>query len=133
MGTSVAEELRRDLACEDLLECVHGLSDLDRACFRKVAKAKGPLTIDEIAERVDRERSTAYRSVHRLLDAGFLTKDQVNYDHGGYYHVYRPVDPNEVAADMSELIDQWHAKMTDLVSEFREEYGEHVPTDPMPE
>lgn len=127
MGTSVAEELRRDLACEDLLECVHGLTDLDRTCYRTVAKAQDPLTVDEIAERVDRERSTAYRSVHRLLDAGFLAKDQVNYDHGGYYHVYRPVDPDEVAADMSELIDRWHAKMNDLVTEFREEYGEQVP------
>ncbi|MFB6362129.1 MAG: helix-turn-helix domain-containing protein [Halobacteriales archaeon] len=133
MGTSVAEELRRDLACEDLLECVHGLTDLDRTCFRTVAKAQDPLTVDEIAERVDRERSTAYRSVHRLLDAGFLEKDQVNYDHGGYYHVYRPVDPDEVAEDMAELIDRWHAKMTDLVTEFREEYGEQIPTDPMPD
>lgn len=133
MATSVAEELRRDLACEDLLECVHGLTDLDRACFRTLADADEPLTVDEIAERVDRERSTAYRSVHRLLEAGLLTKDQINYDHGGYYHVYRPLDPDEVAAEMTALIDQWHAKMSDLVTEFRDQYGDRVSADPMPE
>lgn len=133
MATSVVEELRRDLACEDLLECVHGLTDLDRACFRTIATAEDPLTVDEIAERVDRERSTAYRSVHRLLDAGFLAKEQINYDHGGYYHVYRPVDPDEIAADMTDLIDRWHGKLTELVTEFRDEYSEQIATDPRPE
>lgn len=126
MSNSVAEELRRDLACEDLLECIHGLTGLDRACFQALADAKDPMTIDEVADRVDRERSTAYRSVHRLLDAGLLAKDQVNYEQGGYYHVYRPVDPDAVANDMASLVDQWHDRMTILVDQFREEYGERV-------
>lgn len=126
MTNSVAEELRRDLACEDLLECIHGLTDLDRACFGALADADAALTIDEVADRVDRERSTAYRSVHRLLDAGLLEKDQVNYDQGGYYHVYRPVDPNVVADEMASLVEQWHDRMTVLVDQFREEYGERV-------
>lgn len=126
MGNSVAEELRQDLACEDLLECVHGLTALDRECFRVLADADEPLTVDDIAEAVDRERSTAYRAVHRLLEADFVVKEQVNYEHGGYYHVYRPVDPDEVADEMAQLIDQWTEKMTDLVSQFREQYGERV-------
>jgi len=126
MGTSVAAELRRDLACEDLLECVHGLTDLDRACFRTLADADEPLSVDEIADRVDQERSTAYRSMHRLLEAGFLTKEQVNYEQGGYYYVYHPIDPDDVAEEMTTLIDQWHDKMTGLVAEFRDEYGEQV-------
>lgn len=126
MSNAVAEELRRDLACEDLLECIHGLTELDRACFGVLADADEALTIDEIAARVDRERSTAYRSVHRLLDAGLLEKDQVNYEQGGYYHVYRPVDPDAVADEMAALVDRWHDRMTDLIAEFRAEYAERM-------
>jgi predicted transcriptional regulator len=126
MSDSVAEELRRDLDCEDLLECVHGLTDLDRACFEALASADAPETIDDVADAVDRERSTVYRSVHRLLEAGFVEKEQVNYEHGGYYHVYRPVDPETVADEMAALVDEWTAKMTELVTEFREAYGERV-------
>lgn len=126
MSNSVAEELRRDLDCEDLLECVHGLTDLDRACFEALASADAPRTIDDIAEAVDRERSTVYRSVHRLLESGFVEKEQVNYEHGGYYHVYRPVDPETVADEMATLVDEWSAKMAELVGEFREQYGERV-------
>lgn len=124
MSHSVAEELRRDLDCDDLLECVHGLTELDRACFEVLVAARDRRTIDEIAEEVDRERSTVYRSVHRLLEAGVLEKEQVNYENGGYYHVYRSVDPDTVADQMAELVEQWARKMTDLLGEFREEYGQ---------
>ena len=124
MGNSVAEELRRDLSCEDLLECVHGLTDLDRSCFDALVTAGEPRTIDQIAVEVDRERSTVYRSVDRLFDAGFVEKEQVNYDHGGYYHVYRPVDPEAVADEMEALMGEWTAKMSELVERFREKYGE---------
>ncbi|MDZ7702533.1 MAG: transcriptional regulator, partial [Halobacteriales archaeon] len=56
----------------------------------------------------------------------FVEKEQVNYEHGGYYHVYRPVDPDAVADEMASLVEEWHGKMTELVSEFREQYGERV-------
>ncbi|MFW5949430.1 MAG: helix-turn-helix domain-containing protein, partial [Halolamina sp.] len=88
MSDSMAEQLQRDMVCEGLLECFHGLKQLDRDCFEVLVDASEPLTVDEIADRVDRERSTAYRAVQRLLQTGFIQKEQVNYDQGGYYHVY---------------------------------------------
>ena len=84
MGTSMVEYLQQDMQCEGLLECLHGLKQLDRECFRVLVESDEPLTIDEIADVVDRERSTAYRSIQRLLQAGFIQKEQVNYDQGGY-------------------------------------------------
>lgn len=132
MTNSVAEALRRDLACEDLLGCVHGLPDLDRDCFRSLTEAEAPLTVDQIADQVDRERSTAYRSVHRLLDAGFVTKEQVNYEHGGYHHVYRPVDPDAIADNMTRLVNEWAEELTALIAQFREEYAERVTVETTP-
>lgn len=133
MSRSVAEELRRDLECEDLLACVHGLTQLDRACFETLATADSPQTIDEIADQVDRERSTAYRSVHRLLEADVVAKDQVNYEHGGYYHVYRPENPDAVADEMADLVDEWSQTMADLIGQFRREYTDRVTAEPMDE
>ena len=122
MADSMAEYLRRDMECEGLLECIHGLKDLDRECFRVLTESGEALTIDEVAERVDRERSTAYRAVQRLLQAGFIQKDQVNYEQGGYYHVYRPTDPDEMADDMQRMLNDWYAKMGQLIQEFRDKY-----------
>ena len=122
MPDSMSEQLRRDMECEGLLECFHGLKELDKECFRALVGAEEPLTVDEIADAVDRERSTAYRAVQRLLQTGFIEKNQINYDQGGYYHVYSPTDPSKIADDMQRLLNDWYAKMGQLIQEFETKY-----------
>lgn len=122
MPDSMSEQLQQDMVCEGLLECFHGLKQLDKTCYQELVDASEPLTVDEIAAAVDRERSTAYRSVQRLLSAGFIQKEQVNYEDGGYYHVYRPTDPAEVADDMQRMLNDWYVKMGQLIDEFERKY-----------
>jgi predicted transcriptional regulator len=110
------------MECEGLLECFHGLKQLDKEIFQILVSSEEKLTVDEVAESVDRERSTAYRAVQRLLQAGFIQKEQVNYDQGGYYHVYHPTDPEQVADDMQRMLNDWYAKMGQLIQEFEDKY-----------
>ncbi len=124
MPESMAEYLQQDMQCEGLLECIHGLRQLDRDCFGVLVEAEEPLTIDEVSEEVDRERSTAYRSIQRLMRAGFVQKTQVNYDEGGYCHVYHPVDAEEIADDMRRKLNDWYAKMGQLIQEFENKYDD---------
>ena len=124
MADSMSEYLKQDMQCEGLLECIHGLKNLDKEIFLLLTEQEEPLTVDEIAEEVERERSTAYRSVQRLVNSGFVQKEQVNYDQGGYYHVFRPTDPDEIADDMQRMLNDWYAKMGQLIGEFREKYDE---------
>ena len=126
MAKSMSENLREDMACEGLLECIHGLKDLDREIFGVLAKSDDPLTVDEVAEAVERERSTAYRSIQRLLQAGFVQQKQINYEEGGYYHVFHTTDADEVADEMQRMLNDWYAKIGQLIKEFREEYGEQT-------
>jgi len=119
------------MECEGLLECFHDLKELDREIFQLLCGGTEPLTVDEIAEQVDRERSTAYRSVQRLLQAGFIQKEQVNYEQGGYYHVYKPRDGEEIAREMQRTLNDWYAKMGQLIGEFEEKYkNESQPATP---
>ncbi|MWV64460.1 helix-turn-helix domain-containing protein [Halorubrum sp. JWXQ-INN 858] len=122
MADSMSEYLKQDMECEGLLECIHGLKNLDKEIFLLLTDRTEPMTVDEIAEAVDRERSTAYRSVQRLVTSGFVQKEQINYDQGGYYHVFRPTDPDEIADDMQRMLNDWYAKMGQLIGEFREKY-----------
>ncbi|AUV84495.1 transcriptional regulator (plasmid) [Salinigranum rubrum] len=124
MTDSMSELLRQDMTCEGLLECFHGLKELDKEVFRVVTQSDDSLTVDEIAEQIDRERSTAYRSVRRLMQTGFVQKEQINYEQGGYYHVYRPTDPDVIADEMQRLLNDWYAKMGQLIGEFRETYAD---------
>jgi predicted transcriptional regulator len=133
MPDSMSEQLRRDMECEGLLECFHGLKELDKECFRALVEAEEPLTVDEIAEAVDRERSTAYRAVQRLLQTGFIEKNQINYDQGGYYHVYMPTDPSQIADEMQRMLNDWYAKMGQLIQEFEDKYEQSEASAPTAE
>lgn len=124
----MSDYLRQDMECEGLLECFHGLKQLDRTVFGVLIDAEEPLTVDEVADRVDRERTTAYRSIQRLLDAGFLRREQVNYENGGYYHVFEPLAADEVADDMQRMLNDWYAKMGQLIQEFRTKYDDAEPS-----
>lgn len=130
MKESMGEMLRQDMECEGLLECFHGLKELDKECFRELVGASEPLTIDDLTERVDRERSTVYRSVKRLQKAGFVQKEQINYEEGSYYHVYYPTDADEMANEMQRMLNDWYAMMGLLIDEFRDKY-EDAPAPPI--
>lgn len=123
MADSMNEYLRQDLSCDHLLECIYGLKDLDREVFGTIVSSDEHLTVDEIADAVDRERSTAYRSVQRLVQTGFVQKEQINYDDGGYYHVFTASDPDMVADEMQRLLNDWYSKIGQLIQEFRDQYS----------
>lgn len=126
MADSLQEMIRQDMECESLLECFHGMGELEKRIFSVIVESEAPLTVDEIAERVDRERSTAYRAVKRLRDVGFISREQINYEDGGYYHVYHPVDADEIAEEMQRLLNDWYAQMGQLIQEFRTKYDEQA-------
>ncbi len=118
------------MECEGLLECFHGHRPLDRTCFEVLVESEESLTVDEIGEATDRERSTAYRAVQRLLQSGLISKEQVNYDQGGYYHVYQPTDPEQVADEMQRMLNDWYAKVGQLIQEFEDKYNDTDPSEP---
>ncbi|WP_208288741.1 helix-turn-helix domain-containing protein [Halobacterium sp. R2-5] len=121
--TSVREDLERDMECLDLLGCIHGLNERDQLVFQVLQRAEEGLAVDDVADRLDCERSTAYRSISRLLEAGVVEQRQVNYDHGGYYYVYRPRTPEEVAHEMQRLLNDWYAAIGQLIRGFEDRYG----------
>ena len=123
VATSVQEDLERDLGCLDLLGCIHGLNERDRMVFQLLQQAEGRLAVDDVADRLGCERSTAYRSISRLLDVNVVAQEQVNYEHGGYYYVYRPRASEEVAHDMQRLLNDWYAAIGQLIQEFEDRYS----------
>ena len=123
MPDAMTELLRQDMRCENLLDCFHGLSDLDREVFRLLVEADDPMTVDEVAAEIDRERTTAYRSVRRLRDAEIVEREQVSQEGGSYHHVFSPRDADEVADAMQRTLNDFYAKMGQLIGEFREKYA----------
>lgn len=126
MPGSMTELIRNDLECEGLLDCLYGLPQLDRTVFEILAEHGDPMIVDEVAAEIDRERSTAYRSLERLVAAGFLDRRRESFETGSYVHVYSLRDPGAVAAEMQRLVTDWYAEIGPLIREFEERFAERA-------
>ncbi|MCU4801732.1 transcriptional regulator [Halobacteria archaeon HArc-gm2] len=122
MTDVVTEDLRRELRCVELLGCFHGLNERDVTVFAMLADAGEPVTVDRIADGLDCERSTAYRSVSRLLDADVVVQTQVNNDRGGYYHEYEPRDAAALADQLRRRLNDRYARLGRMIAAFRERH-----------
>ena len=54
----------------------------------KILKKTGELRTDVLAKKIDRERSTVYRSLQKLTSCSLCTKTTKTIETGGYYHTY---------------------------------------------
>ena len=118
MVDSVADQLTQDMDCEALLGCFYGHTELDESCLRVLGSSSRPLTVDDIAAAVEHDRSTVYRSVQRLLATGMVEKEQVNYDGGGYCHVYSVVESGAVSRDMYRTLNDRYTELDGLIGDL---------------
>ena len=118
MVDSVAEQLTEDMDCEALLSRFYGHTELDESCLRVLGSSGRPLTVDDVAAAVEHDRSTVYRSVQRLLATGVVEREQVNYDDGGYCHVYSVVDSGAVSREMYRTLNEWYAELDGFIDDF---------------
>jgi predicted transcriptional regulator len=123
MVKPVNDCLQDDLRCVDLLECFHGLDNREKKIFQLLYEVDDDLTIDGITTRLDCERSTAYRSICRLMESNLVSQEQVNYDQGGYYYVYYPRKPHDIADDLQRMLNDWYTQVARLIQDFEDTYA----------
>ena len=120
---ALADLLDDDPDPDAVLEWVDGCGTLDRELYRTAVDAEDPLTIEQLADAVDRDRSTTYRAVRRLHEHGYFDRERETYETGGYCYRYEAVDPEIVAGRLSERLSRCYDAMQSLVDEFRDGYA----------
>ena len=96
--------------CIDILNCLSDLNHSDVEVYQ-VLKNDGICDVEHVAKKLNRERSTIYRSLQRLSKSGLCVKKTKNLSKGGYYHVYSCNELNHVKERMRSCIDEWYDHM----------------------
>ncbi len=106
-----------DIGCDVALECLYNLSALDRRSLDMLQDGKEYRT-DDVAELLERDQSTAYRSLERLVSCGLVYKEKHNIRNGGYYYVYsiRPLD--KIKEEALECLEEWYKKMRKAIEDL---------------
>lgn len=116
-------ELKKDLQCEHILDCMYGLKKLDKKCYEIIILSEEPITASEIADNVNRDSSTVSRSLKRLINSGLIYKEKRVSNKSGYEYVYYEEDIEKVTESMEELVSEWETKINTLISEFNVKYS----------
>jgi predicted transcriptional regulator len=89
---------RKEATCQDLLTCLYNPKPIDTEIFFQVATTQNA-TIDTVAERVNRDRSSVHRCLSKLVSAGLVHKQTKTIKGGGYYHIYIATEPEKIKQD----------------------------------
>jgi len=108
---------RKSATCSDLLSCLYNLKPIDIEVLTAVAK-KENATLDQIAQTVERDRSSIHRCLSKLLTAGLVNKETKGLKIGGYYHVYSMVEPTRIKQHAIQKVQEITESLQTLVNNF---------------
>lgn len=119
---------RMNSTVKDLFIYIYDLSPLELDLLFLLIKRKKPVTLEVIAKAADRDKSTIFRSLQKLVGLGIVIKETRTIKEGGYYHVYLAIDIKtfklETEKRVKDLEDSFHR----ILKKFEDSLQEIVTT-----
>ncbi len=97
---------------EDIVFEVFDLNTLQENVFEELRSSK--LTVQEIASRVDRNRSTVQRALQDMMDKDIIMRE--GKTDKTVYYVYTALPMEEIKQITTEALDTWHSRVTDKLN-----------------
>lgn len=96
----------------------------------------GPLSANDVAERLEYDRSTVTRYLNDLVDLGLLERTVLNREGGGVVNVYHSIDLAQMRRDTLIGFYVWAGEAVSLIEEAnltKQEYQEQNPDRSLPD
>ena len=119
---------RMNATVKDLFIQLYDLSPLDLdILFMLISKKNDePMTLDQISKESDRDRSTTFRSLQKLVTLGLCTKDTKTIKEGGYYHVYSVVDMKTFKMETERRVRDLQKSLERLLKKFESDMQQAI-------
>ena len=87
------------------------------------------MTLEELTNELDRDKSTIFRSLQKLVSLGICIKETKTIKEGGLYHVYSAIDietfkletekrVRELEKSFHRILRKFEADMRTMISDF---------------
>lgn len=93
---------------KDIVFEVFDLNALQENVFEELRNSR--LTVQEIASRVDRNRSTVQRALQDMMDKDIIMRE--GKTDKTVYYVYTALPMDEIKQITTEALDAWHDRVT---------------------
>ena len=79
-----------DMGADEIMRCALGVRTTEMEAYCAIVSG-GASTVQEVAERLGKSRSTSQRLLQNLVDKGLARREERLIGLGGYKYVYTPV------------------------------------------
>ncbi|WP_292460321.1 helix-turn-helix domain-containing protein [Methanothermococcus sp.] len=110
---------------ESIMCCMFGIKTFDVAVYLLLLK-NGASRVNDIAELLNRDRSTIQRSVQNLVNAGLVKRKQINLREGGYFYKYKAIPFSEVKEIIKDTMEKWCKEVKEWIDELGNEDLEKI-------
>ena len=90
----------------DLLCCAFGLRNSELDVYFSLIS--GPKTVEEIAERIGKDRSTVQRVLNKLHSKSLVKREMNTIERGGYYYTYIAEETEIVRDQILSQLEEWY-------------------------
>jgi predicted transcriptional regulator len=125
---------RMNSSVKDLFIYLYNLSPLDLEILLTLIGNdkkynKKSMTLEELTQVVDRDKSTVFRSLQKLVGLGICIKETRTIREGGLYHAYSAIDVEsfkvetekrvkELEKSFHRILKKFEADMANMISDF---------------
>jgi predicted transcriptional regulator len=117
---------RMNSTIRDLFIYLYDLSPLDLDLLFTLIKHKKPMTLEELSTIADRDKSTTFRSLQKLVGLGICIKETKTLKEGGYYHVYSAIDNKTFKMETEKKVKELEASFHRLLRKFEDNMQEVI-------
>ena len=113
--------LDESATCRDIFEYFFDLSPSDINVLYLLETGK-PETVDDIALRLKRDRTTVFRSLQRHVRSELVSKRKQCMEKGGYYYSYLRINPEKIIDLVNKKEKEFHRVLQCLLKDINSDF-----------
>jgi predicted transcriptional regulator len=83
-------------------------------------------TLDQIASKVKKDRSSVHRCLSKLVSTNLVSKQSKTLRDGGYYHTYAMLDQELILKHAKERVKEITESLQALIDNFESDFKKHL-------
>lgn len=117
---------RMNSTVKDLFTYIYDLTPLDLDILFLLIKDKKAMALEDIVKKIERDKSTVFRSLQKLVLLGICVKETKTMREGGYYHVYSAIDLKTFKMETEKKVKDLEASFHRILRKFEDNMQEMV-------
>jgi len=108
----------RKVTLGDLVQCNYNLNDSEFKIFSEIMSSSSGLSVKELVEKVNKDRTTVQKILTKLLKRGLLMKRQINLDRG-FMFVYFSKNKKEIIKEIEINVKSYFENINESLKKWK--------------